>query len=87
MWRRTRQAVAQPKLLVLLHASTELLADLAEPGGGARETAVLFERLEQLQTNLRRRASQQDQAPVLQLDAGDADKALNEAAAAAQAMR
>jgi 2-amino-4-hydroxy-6-hydroxymethyldihydropteridine diphosphokinase len=85
-WRRERERVVQPKLLVLLDAPAETLMDRicirARPG----EQCLNLEQLESIRQSILAEALRPGLGPVLKANSADMESALKETLAAIQAM-
>jgi len=86
-WRTVRNRILTPKLLVLMTAPSEWLTQENAKTDRERSSAVLRDRLDRLQSELRRVAFHARQGPVLELDASQPEWALTELTAAIEAMK
>lgn len=85
-WEQTRHTVVQPKLTVLLDASTERLLDRIRRRGRRCERRLTEGLLEQIRQAILAQANKPGQGPMLRLNGDDPDEPLGDVLAAVEAM-
>ena len=86
-WEQTRRTVVQPKLTVLLDASTDQLLDRIRRRGRRCERRLTVELLEQIRQAILTQANKPGQGPLLRVGAGEPEWVLEELLAAVEAMK
>ena len=85
-WRRAREKVVPPKLIVFLDSPAEVLMDRIRRRGRKGERYLNMEQLDRIRQSILERASQPGLGPMLVTSGADVESALDEALAAIQAM-
>ncbi|MGA2798415.1 MAG: 2-amino-4-hydroxy-6-hydroxymethyldihydropteridine diphosphokinase [Thermoguttaceae bacterium] len=85
-WRRVREKVVPPKLIVFLDSPAEALMERIRRRGRKGEENLNMEQLDRIRESILDQASQPGLGPVLITNGADIESALDEALAAMQAM-
>jgi len=86
-WRRARERVLQPRLIVLLDHPGHILAKRVGARGRVGEKGLSAVRLEEIRRSIRREATAPGKGPVLVWQSEDLEAACKEVGAAIEAMR
>jgi len=86
-WEQVRRTVVQPKLTVLVDASSDQLLERIRRRGRRCERRLTGGLLEQIRQAILNQANKPGQGPLLRVDAGEPEWVLEELLAAVDAMR